>query len=187
MLEPIFVKGVRILSPNDFDKYVLSIDKPYHRTQFLINFWSGMRYVEFQRFYEHPEWYQKGRRLIHLPEISVLKQKRKILERNINPIPLQIEELIPYFHSGQKPPVNKVCNENYKRWAIKAGFDPKGFTTKMTRKTIESWMISAGVPVNTVCLRQGHDSLTSMKHYESNSFIDSEKDEIRRRLSGWLL
>jgi hypothetical protein len=187
MIEPIYVKGVRILSPNEYDIYVANIDKPYHRTQFEINFWSGMRYVEFQRFYNHPEWHMKERRTIHLPVSAVHKAKRTALERYIYPIPPQIEGVLMYFHNGRKPPVNKVCNDNYKRWAIKSGFDPKGFSTKMTRKTIESWMIAAGVPMNVVCLRQGHDTLTSMNHYQGLPFSDSEKDEIERRLAGWLI
>ena len=187
MIEAIYVKGVRILSPDEYDKYVSNIDKHYHRTQFEINFWSGMRYVEFQRFYEHPEWHMKDRRTIHLPEESVHKAKRKSVERYIHPIPPQIEGVLKYFHNDVKPPTNKVCNDNYKRWAVKSGFDPKGFTTKMTRKTIESWMVAVGVPINVVCLRQGHDTLTSMNHYQGLPFSDSEKDEIRRRLAGWLL
>ena len=187
MSEPIYVKGVRILSPVEYDMFVSNIDKPYHRTQFDINFWSGMRYVEFQRFYKHPEWHMKERRAIHLPEEAVHKAKRKILERYIYPIPPQIESILSYFHKNPQPPVNKVCNENYKRWALKSGFEPKGFTTKMTRKTIESWMVTADIPLNVICLRQGHDMVTSMNHYQGLPFSDSEKADIKKRLAGWIL
>ena len=187
MNEPIYVKGVRILSPNEYDEYVSNIDKPYHKTQFEINFWSGMRYIEFQRFYAHPEWHMKGRKTIHLPEAASKKVKRKALERYIYPIPPQIEGILPYFHKDMQPPCQKVCNGNYKRWAVKTGFEPKGFTTKMTRKTIESWMVAAEVPLNVVCLRQGHDSMTSMNHYQGLPFSDAEITDIKSRLAGWLL
>lgn len=186
MSEPFYVKGVRILNPFEYDEYVSNIDKAYHRTQFDINFWSGMRYVEFRRFYEHPEWHLKIRKSIHLPEEAVKKQKRIMKERWIYPLPPQLDSVMSYFHNNPKPPTNKVCNENYKRWAIKSGFDPKGFTTKMTRKTIESWMVAAGVQLNVICLRQGHDELTSMNHYTGLPFSDVEKTEIKKRLAGFL-
>jgi len=35
-------------------------------------------------------------------------------------------------------------------------------------------MISAGVPLHLVCLRQGHDSLTSMQHYQGLPFTEDE-------------
>lgn len=187
MIEAIYVKGVRILSPNEYDVLVANIDKPYLRTQFDINFWSGMRYVEFQRFYDNPRWHMKERRTIHLPEEAVHKTKRKALERYIYPIPPQIESILAYFHSNKRPPGNKVCNDNYKRWAVKSGLDPRGFTTKMTRKTIESWMVAAGIPLNVICLRQGHDMITSMNHYQGLPFSETEIHEIKRRLAGWIL
>ena len=185
-LEPIFVNGIRILSPHDYDIFVANIDKVFHRTLFDVALWSGMRYIEIQRLWDHPEWYQSARKNIHLPVGAVKKSKRKQLERNIMPIPPQIESIMPYFFAGKRPPTNKVFNENLKRWAVKAGFDPVGFSAKTTRKTIESWMVAAGVRINVVCLRQGHDELTSMRHYQGLSFTNDEKAEIKRRLAGWI-
>jgi hypothetical protein len=37
-----------------------------------------------------------------------------------------------------------------------------------------------------VCLRQGHDSLTSMNHYQGLPFMDGERAEISKRLAGWV-
>lgn len=185
-LEPIFVRKVRILSPQDYDIFVANIDKVFHKTIFEVAMWTGMRYIELQRLHDHPEWYQPARKTIHLPEEAVHKSKRKQIERNIHPIPPQIEGVLPYFFNGKRPPTNKVFNENLKRWAAKAGFDPKGFSAKTTRKTIESWMVVAGIPVNVVCLRQGHDELTSMRHYQGLNFTDVEKAEIKKRLAGWI-
>lgn len=51
------------------------------------------------------------------------------------------------------------------RWASSSGLDPKGFSAKTTRKSIEFWMIAAGVSELQVCLQQGHDKITSMRHY----------------------
>jgi hypothetical protein len=62
--------------------------------------------------------------------------------------------------------------EQDQRWAVAAGINPYGLSAKTTRKTLESWMITAGIIESAVCLRQGHDSLTSMKHYQG--FVFSE-------------
>jgi len=47
-------------------------------------------------------------------------------------------------------------------------------------------MVAAGIPLNIVCLRQGHDKLTSMNHYQGLPFTEAEKVEIQRRLAGWI-
>jgi hypothetical protein len=59
-MEPIYVKGIRILRPADYDLFLDKIPKDHHKTIFEIMFWSGMRYVELQRFYSHPEWYERA-------------------------------------------------------------------------------------------------------------------------------
>jgi hypothetical protein len=90
-----------------------------------------------------------------------------------------------YFtdESGRYP---KVWNENLKRWAEKAVLETEGIVPKTTRKSIESWMYVAGLPMNFICLRQGHDSFTSMNHYQALPFTEAEKAEIKRRLAGWV-
>jgi hypothetical protein len=56
-MDEILVKGVRILTPHEYDLLLGSIKKAVQRRRFLIPFWSGARYAEFKRFWEHPEWY----------------------------------------------------------------------------------------------------------------------------------
>lgn len=182
-MEPFFVKGVRILGPYDYDKIVANIEKDYLRDIFEVCFWSGMRYVEVQRLYNHPEWIMKERRTIHLPEEAQKKIKRKQRERYIHPIPPQLESVLRYFFKGKKPPSQQSWNGNLKRWAEKSDLNPYGMSSKTTRKSIESWMISAGIPLNEVCLRQGHDSITSMNHYQGLPFTLAEKEEIKKRLA----
>ena len=106
-MEPIFVKGVRILGPYDYDMIVANINKDYLRDIFDVCFWSGMRYVEVQRLYDHPEWIMKERRTIHLPEEAQKKTKRKQLERYIHLIPPQLESVLRYFFKGKNHPLNR--------------------------------------------------------------------------------
>lgn len=145
-----------------------------------------MRYIEIQRLYENPEWVMKERKAIHLPEEAQKKKKRKQKERYIYPIPPQLESILRYFFEGKKPPEKTTWNKNLQRWPIKADLNPYGLSAKTTRKSIESWMVAAGVPILEICLRQGHDSITSMRHYQGLAFTDSEKAEIKKRLAGWI-
>ena len=63
-MKPIFVNKVRVFGPHDFDQFVSSIDKAYLRRRFLVLFWTGMRYVELQRFHAHSEWWDPARKVI---------------------------------------------------------------------------------------------------------------------------
>lgn len=197
--EPIYItteKGqkIRILTPDEYDTFVaaIPIEKTSHlRTLFTIAFFTGMRYIELQRLYIHPEWVQKDRGVIYLPREAQLKVKRVTPERYI-PIPQQISDLLPYFFKNKHPPVRKVWDENLKRWAVKSKLAESedkaiGFVAKMTRASIESWMMAVyPEKYNWVCLRQGHDKLTSLNHYQAIPFKESEKVEIKRRLSSWI-
>ena len=75
-MKPIHVNNVRVLTPNEYDQIVNSINKSPLRRRFLILFWSGMRYAEFQRFHAHPEWWDPSRGVIDLPAYAVQKKKR---------------------------------------------------------------------------------------------------------------
>lgn len=186
MAEPILVKGVRVLGPHEIDLLRNSIPQNYLKTIFDVCFWTGMRYVEVQRLHDNPEWWKGVRKTIHLPQEAQKKAKRKQLERYIHPIPAQLENVLDYFFENRKPPSRSTWNENLLRWADKSGLDPIGLSSKTTRKSIESWMVTAKVPLNVICLRQGHDTLTSMNHYQGLPFTEAEKIEIDNRLKGWV-
>lgn len=72
-----------------------------------------------------------------------------------------------------------------RKWAEEAGIAPYGLSAKTTRKTVESWMIKSGIIESTVCLRQGHDSLTSMRHYQGLAFSEEEQRDIKKQLIEW--
>jgi len=190
MPEPIFItteKGmkVRILVPSDHDAFIKVIKQDYHKTLFEVCFWTGMRYVEIQRLHEKPSLVMEERILLTKDEQRTVK--RVSPERCIL-IPSQLQAILPYFFENKKPPTGKVWGENLKRWATMAEItddDCTGIVPKMTRHSIESWMFSAGIPSNWICLRQGHDSMTSLNHYQAIPFSEAEKIEIKKRLSGW--
>jgi hypothetical protein len=46
-------------------------------------------------------------------------------------------------------------------------------------------MLKAGIPEIEIYSRQGHDSITSLRHYQSLSFTDHEMRDIGERLTEW--
>lgn len=46
-------------------------------------------------------------------------------------------------------------------------------------------MVVPGVPESAICLRQGHDSLTSMRYYQGLAFSDEELRDIKKQLIAW--
>lgn len=191
MTDPIFItteKGqkIRIISPLDYDRIVAAINKPYLVTIFNIAMWTGMRYAEIGRLYHHPEWVIKGRGAIRLDSQAQKKVKRKAIERHV-PIPAQIESELKYFFSNQNPPKLQTWDANLRRWAFKAGLGVDGMSAKTTRASLETWMVTAGLDDRSICLRQGHNSITSLNHYQALPalFTEAERLEIIKRLAGW--
>lgn len=146
-----------------------------------------MRYVDLQVLYDHPEWYMQERRAIHLPKEAQQRVLRIAHERYLHPLPPQLDGMLSYFF--------EISSRLYRLCGIEIwsgggcgwiGLGDKGISSKVTRKSIESWIISAEIPLNVVCLRQGHASLTSMRHYQSLPYTESGGSEIKRRFAGWI-
>jgi len=189
MVEPFYLttpkgKKIRILSPKDVDAMVAAIRKPYLRTIFDTALYSGMRYIEVQRLWNHQGWWLKERNALHLPREASLKPMRQFKERYI-PINPQLLAALPYFFENPPPPVPQVWWDDLKRFARDAGVGTDGISPKTTRATIESWLYVAGFETGWICLRQGHTELTSLNHYRGIPWTDDEKEEIKKRLAGW--
>jgi integrase len=181
----LYVKDIRILTPKEYETLKTAIPKQTHKTILDILLITGMRYIEVLRLYDHKEWYNEKRNLIHLPESAQKKQKRRQLERTIRPLPSMFSYLLRDFWQASRPPQETTWNKNLQRWAVTAGINPYGLSVKTTRKTLESWMIAAGVIESAVCLRQGHDNLTSMRYYQGLAFSDDELRDIKKKLTAW--
>jgi integrase len=181
----LYVSGIRILTPKNYEAIRNCIKQDQHKTIFDVLLVTGMRYIEMLRLYEHREWYNERRNIIHLSEEAQRKHKRRQLERTIHPLPSMFNYILKDFFNGKQPPLEATWNKNIQRWAIEAGLQPYGVSAKTTRKTIESWSIAAGILESTVCLRQGHDNLTSMRHYQGLAFNESEVNDIKKQLIAW--
>lgn len=181
----LYVKDIRIFTVKEYEVFKDVIPMKRHKRVLDILLVTGMRYIEMLRLYENKEWYNEKKNLIHLPEEAQRKHKRKQVERTIHPLPSMFGEVLNAFWMDKKPPLESTWNKNLQRWSVDAGISPYGVSAKTTRKTIESWMIAGGITESTCCIRQGHDALTSMKHYQGLAFSDDEVRDIKRQLTSW--
>lgn len=182
---------IRILTPSEYSKLIKAIPKDEYKTIFKVLMITGMRYIELQRLYDHPEWYigvdeiGEDRNIIHLPASAQLKHKQVQKRRTIIPLPAEFGDTFKLFLKGPRPPTKQSWNENMQRWAALACINPYGVSSKTTRKTLESWCISAGLDIMRICLRQGHTNLVSLNHYSSIAFSSNEIRDIKEQLTAW--
>ncbi|RLI79125.1 site-specific integrase [Archaeoglobales archaeon] len=183
----ILKKGVRILTPNEYEKLRDGAKKQHHQIMLDMALFSGMRYVELKRFQEHPEWLNKQRKTIYLPPDAQQKKKRKFKDRYVYLSNMGMYAVQLFLSLKEKLPSIQAWDENLKRWAEKSGLDPTGISAKTTRKTWESWLVvSYPDKIPLICMNQGHSELTAMAHYQQLPFTREEKEEIKVRTSGWM-
>lgn len=92
--------------------------------------------------------------------------------------------MFSHFLNGKKLPYGSSWNKDLARWSEKAGINPK-VGLKTPRKTMESWMLKTGILEIEIYSRAGHDTITSLKHYQSLFFTDYEMRAIEKRLMEW--
>jgi integrase len=175
--------GTKILTVQEYDTFINCVPEKM-RAIFEISTITGLRYIELQRLYQNPQWYYKERNQIILPKEAQKKKKQFLPKRTIDKLPSTFPYIFASFINGKKPPNRFTWFKDLARWSLKAGIEPK-VGPKSSRKTIESWMLKAGIPEIEIYSRQGHDPITSMRHYQSLSFTDYELNSIKKRLSEW--
>jgi hypothetical protein len=201
---PITRQGVTILRPGECKALIEAIPKQDYKTIFRALLFSGMRYIEMQRFQKHPNWFDSE--FINLPKESVHKQLRTQMERavRLNPIGrmtiehfLQLKTVMPSYQSW---------NANLACWAFHAKlhgsesllkkkangsevteFRCKGLSCKSTRKTYESWLVYYYPNrITEILLSQGHNQITSIQHYLNMPFNEHDKIDMKEFVDGWI-
>jgi len=174
----------RVLTPQEVKAIIKAIPKNNHRMCFRTSVYSGMRYIEAKRFGEHPEWFKHSRNMIIIPK----KFTKTSSERKVNLTP-QFSDILEVYLEGNselKYPSYQSWNKNLVRWADKAGIeDSINVSAGTTRKTFESWLLESGYNIMRILASQGHDSMTSLKHYYNNSWTPQERIDIKIETSGW--
>ncbi len=185
-MNPILKKGVRILRPREYEQLREAVPKVEHQLILDALLYTGMRYVELQRFKMHPEWYDSEGGYIYLPPEASRKRKRKMRERYIY-LSDRGRGIVPLFlKMNLRIPSRTAWNENMKRWSAKAGIGEKGMCAKTTRKTWESWLVSSYPErVLMIAMSQGHTQLTAMQHYLNLPFSEEDRKKIKGYTAGW--
>jgi len=181
MTSIIVKEGVRILRPSEYERLLEAMNKNEHKLIFDGFLYSGVRFAEGVRLHKNPK--QFDGHFINLP--PDLKSGRKRIERTVHLCPMG-RKAVSLFLKVPKIPTRQTFNVNLKRWASKAGIGDEGMCCKTTRKTWESWLMTA-FPERTIeiFLSQGHSEVTSLKHYLNLSFLPEDKMSIKQYVGGW--
>jgi len=152
------------------------------RTTFDMCLLLGARYEECRRIQKHPEWFDGN--FVHIEE---MKAKRTSPERFIR-LSNKGKNLIDYFFALEKKmPCVQGWNEKIKLWAKKAGIGTQGVTARSLRKTYESWLVVSYPHASAIIYgSQGHNEITSLKHYTNMPFTTEEISEMKEWTDGYL-
>ena len=182
--KPIIRMGTRILRPKEFKALLDGCPKTDYKTMLQTLLYTGMRYIELQRFQEYPSWWDGD--FVHLPQEASRKKKRKQRERWVR-LNNQGKMIVQYFTQLKRPvPSYQSWNENLKCWCGRAGLNPEGVSVKTTRKTWESWlMFYFPQQMPLITLSQGHTQLISLQHYLNMPFTETDRLEIKNYVEGW--
>jgi integrase len=203
--KPIIRMGTRILRPKEWKALVEACPKIEYKTILQALLFTGMRYIEMQRFQKYPSWFDGD--FVHLPQEASRKKLRTQRERWVR-LNNQGKMVVQYFNQIKTPmPSYQSWNENLACWASRAGFPEAeikervnkitgevkkvhvcpGLSVKTTRKTWESWLMFYYPPqIAMITLSQGHTQITSLQHYVNMPFTESDRIEIRNYVEGWI-
>ena len=182
--QEIIRQGVRILRPSEYEAVLKGCTKKHHRTMLQTLLYTGMRYIELQRFQEYPSWFTGD--FIHLPKMADRKVKRTQPERWVR-LNQQGRMIVEYFlQLDEELPAYQNWRDNMRRWASNGGVSTEGMGVKTTRKTWESWLMFyyPGFMAD-ITLSQGHDTITSIQHYLNMPFTEVDHLQMKNYVEGW--
>ena len=173
--------GVRILRPHELTKLINAIPKMGHRIRFETLLYTGCRYAELVWLHKHPEAFDG--KSIEMPSTKTeAKRKQRSIRLNLS----GQRTVLLFLRDGKGLPSQSVWDRNLIRWAKKAGIDPKKISSKTTRKTWESWLVTMYPTMFTqIILSQGHTRETSMETYLGLNFYEQDKKDMPFYTAGW--
>jgi integrase len=189
-MRAIIKNGIRIFRPSEYDSLLEAIYRKkakYHYREILnALLYTGMRYVELERFHSHPEWFDKKAKAIFLPAEASRKKKRTMRERWVylsTEGVIHTENFILYV---DQLPRRETLDNTLRIWGRNSGLGEKGIYVKSFRKTWESWLVvSYPTALPLIAMSQGHTLFTAMNHYLNIPFTKEDIEEIKIRTAGW--
>ena len=189
-MRPIIKNGIRILRPTEYDSLLEAIQRKngkYHYREIMnALLYTGMRYVELQRFMENKDWFDRRTRSIYLPPEASRKKKRTMRERYAYLSTQGLIHVDNFRLYVDAMPQREVMDNTLRIWGKKTGLGERGITVKSFRKTWESWLVvSYPMALPLIAMSQGHTLFTAMEHYLNLPFTREDIEEIRIRTVGW--
>ena len=177
---------VRILRPWEAKALDNAIPKYEYQMIFEALLYSGMRYVELERFQKYPEWFNGD--FIHLPsQLASRKAKRKQKERWVRLNPAGKKVIRSFLNVDKKLPSYKDWTDDLCRWAKYANIDFTALGPKTTRKSWESWLVfTYENKTLQIFQSQGHTQMTALQHYLNMPFTDNDKLQMKEFVDGWI-
>jgi hypothetical protein len=153
-------------------------------TNFKMCLLTGARYEETRWIQKHPVCYDKEGRSI---KVSTLKVKVHDKERHIRLSNMAVNEIGHFFNVDKFLPTMAGWDQKLKRWTILAGITDEGVSSRMSRKTYESWLFYYFKGSDMAILgSQGHDATTALHHYARIPFIEKDKQLMKEFVEGWI-
>lgn len=183
--------GSRILTPAEASAIRSAIVRPSLRTVFDVMLYTGIRYAELAQV--TPATFDPDRRVI---TIRSGKAKASQRYRNVRLCDKGIAAVAAYLEDGRRSPTARAWREDLINWSRSARLsplpssaaagNPAGVTVRTSRKTLESWLLTAYPDRSAyITLSQGHTESTALVHYLNLSFTPAEASGIREEVSGW--
>jgi len=174
--------NVRILRPHEFTALVNAIPKMDHRIRLEALLYTGCRYIELNWLHKHPEAFDGNS--IRMPSTKTqAREKERYIRLNT-----QGKRTVTFFLRDKSGlPAQSVWDRNLIRWAKAGKLDTSHISSKSTRKTWESWLVTMFPTYFTqIVLSQGHTKETSMEFYLGLPFSDKDKEEMKFYTDGWI-
>ncbi len=152
------------------------------KTNFDMCLLLGARYDECRRIQKHPEWYDGN--FVHIEEYKV----KRVTPRRFIRLSSKGKNTIDYFFANKKLPSVQAWDMRLKRYALLAGLGDDGVTARSLRKTYESWLVITYPHATAIIYgSQGHNELTSLKHYTNMPFTNDEIKEMKEWVDGYVV
>lgn len=189
--DPILIAETRILRPKEYKQFKRAIPKNEYKIVFDAVLFSGMRYSEFLQFQDNPNWFNENEQKIYLPKIAVRKKKIKRKQRWIRLSDYGTQQISAFLNGNTKAPERRTWYDNLRRWSENADLSADGVNCKVTRKTLECWLLEfygtlKQDNITQILLSQGHTQNTAINHYMSLPFSKKDREEMIFMMEGWL-
>lgn len=194
MTSALTCNGSRLFTPAEAEAIRRVISKPSNRALFDLMLYTGLRLEEVRQLVEHPDIFKEDRRCL---TIKSGKAKATQKERNVKLCDKGMDAVRAFLQAPKMPSSSSAWQTNLLRWSKIAGLPPLpgrsgeggniyGVTVRTSRKTLESWLLTAYPDrLAQIALSQGHTETTSLMCYLNDSFTDEELAGIPEEVRGW--